>query len=68
MNKFVLLLLVATAIAVGYLLGTEKGREQRDQLIEALNRRRGIDTGPTGEIDLSEAAEAVVEEAVSQSA
>ena len=68
MNKFVLLLLVATAIAVGYLLGTEQGREQRDQLIEALNRRRGIDTGPTGDLDLTEAAEATQREAVSQSA
>jgi hypothetical protein len=43
MNRFkVLLLLVALAMAVGYLLGTEQGREKRRQLSGALNRRRGV--------------------------
>ena len=42
MKRFIILLIVALAMAVGYLLGTEQGRQQRDQLMEAVNRKRGI--------------------------
>ena len=56
-NRFrVLVLLVALAMAVGYLLGTEQGREKRRQLIEALNRRRGVGAGVEEVLDPGEDA------------
>lgn len=60
MNKFTLLLLVALAAAVGYLLGTEQGREQRDRMVAMLKERTGA-MGPEGQIDLTEATGADAE-------
>ncbi len=60
MNKFVILLLVALAVAVGYLVGTEQGRARRAELTEALNNRHKA-TGTEDTIDLAADAEDVVE-------
>ncbi|MGI9622235.1 MAG: hypothetical protein ACR2PK_05300 [Acidimicrobiales bacterium] len=57
MKKLILLLLVGLAIAVGYMLGTEDGRAQRDRIIAALNERRG----KSNEIDLSDAVDAATD-------
>ena len=38
-----LLLIVATAM--GYLLGTESGRQQRDSLIRVIRREEAIEAG-----------------------
>ena len=69
MKRFIILLLVALAMAVGYLLGTEQGRQQRDQLMEAVNKKRGI-LPEAGEVDLAAVEEAAEEatEAASQMA
>ena len=39
--KVPLILLLLLAAAVGYLLATEKGRGQRDQIIVKIRERRG---------------------------
>ena len=56
MKRFALLLIVALAMAVGYLLGTEQGRAQRDQILEAINKKRG--QLPLDEVDLTSVADA----------
>lgn len=41
--KVPLLVLLLLAAAVGYLLGTEKGRRQREQIVNRVLRREAID-------------------------
>ena len=60
--KLPLGILLMMAAILGYLLGTESGRQQRDSLVRKLRREESID-------ELIEAVdEAVTEEAVTEAA
>lgn len=48
--KIPLLLLLLLAAAIGYLLGTERGRAQRDVVLVKLGRKSGEDEEPGQEI------------------
>jgi hypothetical protein len=63
--KIPLLVLLVLAAAVGYLLGTERGRAQRDVVLVKLGRKSGEDEAPGEETEIvdAEAAEAVAAEA-----
>lgn len=41
MKKLTVLLLVLVALGLGYLLGTEQGRAQRDQIVARVRSRKG---------------------------
>ncbi len=56
--KVPLLLLLILAASVGYLLGTEKGRQQRDAVVGRIRNRGALDE--MAEVD--ETAEEVSEE------
>lgn len=59
------LLLVLVAAAVGYLLGTEKGRGQRDQIIVKIRERRGT-AAPTDPVEQAEETIDVTDATTSQ--
>jgi hypothetical protein len=68
--KVPLMLLLLLAAAVGYLLATEKGRGQRDQIIVKVRERRGGEA-PSESTDVPDAVAdepADVAEAVEASA
>ena len=54
--KLPLGLLLAVAVVLGYLLGTEAGRQQRDSLLRRIRREENID-------ELIEAVDGAVTEA-----
>ena len=56
--KVPLLLLLILAASVGYLLGTEKGRQQRDAVVGRIRNRGALDETP----EEDETTEAVSEE------
>ena len=60
--KLPLGILLMVAVILGYLLGTESGRQQRDSLVRKVRREESID-------ELIEAVDdAVTEEAVTEAA
>ena len=54
--KVPLLGLLLLAAMVGYLMGTAKGRAQRDQIIVKVRERRGSDAGEASADDTGDAA------------
>ena len=54
-------LLLMVAIALGYLLGTESGRQQRDSLIRVIRREEAIEA-------VEDAVAEAVDEAVAEAA
>jgi hypothetical protein len=54
--KVPLILLLLLAAAVGYLLATEKGRGQRDQIIVKVRERRGGEA-PSESADVAASAD-----------
>ena len=58
-----LLLLMLLAAAIGYLLGTERGRAQRDVILVKLGRKAGDDEVPSEETVAIDAEDTVTIEA-----
>ncbi len=63
--KIPLALLLLLAAAIGYLLGTERGRSQRDVILVKLGRKAGDEEepAPAAETIGTEAAETIAEDA-----
>ncbi len=60
--KVPLILLLLLAAAVGYLLATEKGRGQRDQIIVKVRERRGGEAPSESTDETIDVTDAVTDE------